>query len=79
LTRCAKERGHTNLKILVDDGYTGTNFDCPGVQEAFCVDQSWKNSAEDFYAWGEKAREKMAACSDGSLSLEEFSGWLKRS
>lgn len=27
LTRYAKEHGYTNLKILVDDGYTGTNFD----------------------------------------------------
>jgi hypothetical protein ELI_1137 len=26
LTRYAKEHGYTNLKILVDDGYTGTNF-----------------------------------------------------
>ena len=35
LTRYAKEHGHTNLKILVDDGYTGTNFNRPGVQEGF--------------------------------------------
>ena len=34
LTRYATEHGYTNLKILVDDGYTGTNFDRPGVQEA---------------------------------------------
>lgn len=26
LTRYAAEHGYTNLKILVDDGYTGTNF-----------------------------------------------------
>lgn len=32
-----------------------------------------------FYAWGEKAREKMSECEDGKLSLEEFSDWLKRS
>ena len=31
LTRYAKEHGYTNLKILVDDGYTGTNFNRPGV------------------------------------------------
>lgn len=27
--------GIPNLKILVDDGYTGTNFNRPGVQEGF--------------------------------------------
>ena len=32
-----------------------------------------------FYAWGEKAREKMSECEDGKLSLEEFSDWLKQS
>ena len=35
LTRYAKEHGYTNLKILVDDDYTGTNFNRPGVQEGF--------------------------------------------
>ena len=35
LTRYAREHGYTNLKILVDDGYTGTNFNRPGVQEGF--------------------------------------------
>ena len=35
LTRYAQDHGYTNLKILVDDGYTGTNFDRPGVQEGF--------------------------------------------
>lgn len=37
LTRYAAEQGYTNLKILVDDGYTGTNFDRPGVQEGFTL------------------------------------------
>ena len=37
LTRYAAEHGYTNLKILVDDGYTGTNFDRPGVQEGFSL------------------------------------------
>ena len=37
LTRYAAEQGYTNLKILVDDGYTGTNFDRPGVQEGFAL------------------------------------------
>ena len=37
LTRYAAEHGYTNLKILVDDGYTGTNFDRPGVQEGFAL------------------------------------------
>ena len=35
LTRYAQDHGYTNLKILVDDGYTGTNFQRPGVQEGF--------------------------------------------
>ena len=35
LTRYAHDHGYTNLKILVDDGYTGTNFNRPGVQEGF--------------------------------------------
>ena len=34
---------------------------------------------EDFYAWGEKAREKMAECENGEISLKEFSEWLKNS
>ena len=33
LTRYAHDHGYTNLKVLVDDCYTGTNFDRPGVQE----------------------------------------------
>lgn len=33
LTSYAKKQGYTNLKILVDDGYTGTNFNRPAVQE----------------------------------------------
>lgn len=37
LTRYAAEHGYTNLKILADDGYTGTNFDRPGVQEGFAL------------------------------------------
>ena len=37
LIRYAAEHGYTNLKILVDDGYTGTNFDRPGVQEGFAL------------------------------------------
>ena len=35
LTKYAHDHGYTNLKILVDDGYTGTNFQRPGVQEGF--------------------------------------------
>ena len=35
LTRYARDHGYTNLKILVDDGYTGTNFNRPGAQEGF--------------------------------------------
>ena len=35
LTKYAQEHGYTNTRILVDDGYTGTNFSRPGVQEGF--------------------------------------------
>lgn len=35
ITRYAKEHGYTNLKVLVDNGYTGTNINGPGVQEGF--------------------------------------------
>ena len=35
LTRYARDHGYTNLKVLVDDGYTGTNFQRPDVQEGF--------------------------------------------
>ena len=35
LTRYARDHGYTNLRVLVDDGYTGTNFQRPGVQEGF--------------------------------------------
>ena len=37
LTRFAAERGFTNTRILVDDGYTGTNFNRPGVQEGLAL------------------------------------------
>ena len=37
LTRYAAERGFTNTRILVDDGYTGTNFNRPGVQEGLSL------------------------------------------
>ena len=37
LTRYARDHGYTNLKILVDDGYTETNFNRPGVQEGFAL------------------------------------------
>ena len=35
LTKYAADHGYTNTKLLVDDGYTGTNFNRPGVQEGF--------------------------------------------
>ena len=37
LTRYAHDHGYTNLKILVDDGYTETNFNRPAVQEGFAL------------------------------------------
>ena len=34
LTRYAAEHGYTNLKILVDDGYTGTNLTALACRKA---------------------------------------------
>ena len=36
-------------------------------------------TAEDFYAWSEKAREKKAECDSGMITLEEYQQWLKDS
>ena len=38
-----------------------------------------KISAEELYAWGEKARAKKVECDDGIISLEEDQEWLKNS
>ena len=37
LLRYAADHGFTNTRILVDDGYTGTNFNRPGVQEGLSL------------------------------------------
>ena len=37
LTKYAKEHGFINSRIFVDDGYTGTNFNRPGIQEALSL------------------------------------------
>ena len=37
LLRYASDHGFTNTRILVDDGYTGTNFNRPGVQEGLSL------------------------------------------
>ena len=37
LTRYATDHGFTNIRILVDDGYTGTNFNRPGVHEGLVL------------------------------------------
>lgn len=37
LTRFAADHGFTNTRILVDDGYTGTNFNRPSVQEGLSL------------------------------------------
>lgn len=36
-------------------------------------------TAEEFYAWSEKAREKKMECDTGAISLEEYQQWLKDS
>ena len=40
LTKYATERGFKNLRVLVDDGYSGTNFNRPGIQEALSLVES---------------------------------------
>ena len=37
LLRYAADHGFTNIRILVDDGYTGTNFNRPSVQEGLSL------------------------------------------
>ena len=37
LTKYAQDHGFTNTRTLVDDGYSGTNFDRPGIQEALSL------------------------------------------
>lgn len=37
LLRYAADHGFTNTRILVDDGYTGTNFNRPGVREGLAL------------------------------------------
>lgn len=37
LTRYAKEHGFQNIRILTDDGYSGTNFERPSIQEALSL------------------------------------------
>lgn len=37
LSSYAASHGFTNTKVLVDDGYTGTNFNRPGVQEGLAL------------------------------------------
>ena len=44
LTKYAEDHGFTNIKVLVDDGYTGTNFNRPGVQEGLRLVEEGKVS-----------------------------------
>ena len=37
LSKFATDHGFTNTRLLVDDGYTGTNFNRPGVQEGLAL------------------------------------------
>ena len=37
LTKYAKKHGFINIRTFVDDGYTGTNFNRPGIQEALSL------------------------------------------
>ena len=35
-------------------------------------------SKDEFYAWGERAREKKRECEEGKITLEGFEGWLRQ-
>ena len=39
LKQYATDKGYYNIKVVTDDGYTGTNFNRPGFQEAFALIQ----------------------------------------
>ena len=39
LKQYAADKGYYNIKVVTDDGYTGTNFNRPGFQEAFALIQ----------------------------------------
>lgn len=38
-TAKATDKGYYNIKVVTDDGYTGTNFNRLGFQEAFALIQ----------------------------------------
>ena len=39
LKQYAADKGYYNIKVITDDGYTGTNFNRPGFQEALALIQ----------------------------------------
>ena len=47
-------------------------------KKRFAWIKAGKISQEDFYAWGETAREKKVECDDGTISLDEFKDWLRK-
>ena len=52
-------------------------LDCPEL--GIRMHSLGRVTAEEFYAWSEKAREKKAECDSGKISLGEFEGWLRES
>ena len=46
-------------------------------KKRFAWIRAGKITKDEFYSWSEKAREKRRECENGSITLEEFSQWLK--
>ena len=67
LTTYAQSHGYNNIKVLVDDGYTGTNFNRPGVQEGFeLVKQGLVGT------WIVKDMSRFGRDYDSPLSIKKF-------
>ncbi len=49
------------------------------VNRPFAWIKAGRVTAEEFYAWSEKAREKKAECDGRKITLEEYQQWLKDS
>ena len=66
LKQYAADKGYYNIKVVTDDGYTGTNFNRPGFQEAFALsilNHGFGNPVFDGAGWIEHFK----LCYDGGF------------